>query len=232
MCTESEKISNLRENLIHLIFKRAITIEEDPEVHKNIFLRGFIAAFIYSIAYGFYEYFVVYNYIKLGDIFGTPVINWIIMYVGVLLVVGLATKFKIEHMIFGLFFMAMLEDVVFWMCLWADKGAYPYPAGNWWDDMIASFRVLGGLGWPIPFWPYFPFYYIPGFIIVIGYYISCIQGPRSSRIYAWIIGPFFIAIIVGALSTDLFALISLISIPTISYIYILTLFYLDKKERE
>ncbi|MHA1294436.1 MAG: hypothetical protein ACTSQJ_17475 [Promethearchaeota archaeon] len=231
---DKDNFKSLKNKFYYQIFKRGIKIESDIEIYKKIYHRGFIAALIYSIIYGIYEYYIVYNeYVGLVKVIGS-VINWVIMYSGLCITVGLATRyekrFNIEPIIMGLFLMTMLEDVIFWMCLWIDRGVFPYPAGNWWDNTIATFRILGGLGRPVPFWPYIPFYYIPGFIAIISYYLICINGPKSSRAYAWIIGPFFIAIIAGALFNDLFALICLIAIPSISYIYILTILYLNKKQ--
>ena len=221
-------------NIRNFFLKRPVRLNDESD-HKIIWKRGFMAAFIYSIGYGFYEYFIVYNYIKLHDILGSN-INWGIMYLGLIFAVALATLFNrnlnIEHVIFGLLFMAMFEDVIFWMAQWIDKGVFPWPAGDWWDNTFASFRILGYLGQPVSFWPFFPKYYIPGFIMVIGYYSSCIIGPKISRIYAWVVGPLFLSILVGAfLSEEFHALIILIILPTISYIYVLLILYFDKRKK-
>ena len=217
----------MSERVKDLLFERPIKLN-DAEDHKIILKRGFLSTFIYSIGYGIYEYFVVYNYITLHKYLGS-VGNWIIMYVSLCLTVAFATrynkKFNFEQVIMGLMFMAMFEDVIFWICLWIDKGHYPYPAGNWWDSYFAIFRILGGLGRPIPIWPYVPIYYIPGFAMVIAFYLSSYYGPKYSRIAAWILGPLFITIIAGTLSDELFALIALFIIPSVSYAYILILLY-------
>ncbi|MHA1147124.1 MAG: hypothetical protein ACTSR8_02655 [Promethearchaeota archaeon] len=203
------------------LIERPIRINEE-ETHKIILKRGFWTAFIFSIIYGFYEYFVVYNYIRLYDILGSSG-NWSIMYISLIFTVAFATwydrKFNIEQIIMGLFFMAMFEDVIFWISLAIDHGVYPFPAGNWWDSTFASFRVLGGLGKAIPFWPYVPTYYIPGFGLIISFYIFSYYGPKSSRIVFMLIGPLFIAILLGTLHDELFAIIMLISVPTICYIF-------------
>ena len=221
-------------SLRKFLLERPIRLN-DPRDHKVIWKRGFLAASIYSILYGLYEYFIVYNNIRLYDYFGGPTINWAIMYVGILITVALATFYNknlnIEAMIFGLLFMAMFEDVIYWMGQWIDKGEFPFPAGDWWDSYFASFRVLGNLGQPIPFWPEFPKYYLPGFGMVIGYYSCCIMGPKASRIFAWIVGPLFLAVLGGALVTeDFHALLILIILPTISYIYVLFILYLNKRK--
>ena len=70
------KIMSLKE----ILFERAISIESDSQEFERTFKRGFFAALIYSIIYGFYEYFVVYNYIRLLDYYGRPEVNWAIYF--------------------------------------------------------------------------------------------------------------------------------------------------------
>ncbi|HUX98347.1 MAG TPA: hypothetical protein VMV49_02220 [Candidatus Deferrimicrobium sp.] len=214
--------------LTDFFLKRPITIQENPSIYKKTLYRAFLATLIFSIIYGIYEYFIVYHTIRLVDILG-PELNWLIMYTSLLLTVALASRFSIEQTVMGLFFMAMFEDVVYWMCQWIDTGIYPYPAGNWWDSAFASFRVLGGLGNPIPFWPYVPFYYIPGFTMVFIFYLASYKGAIPSRIASWAIGPFFLAIIAGTMVPDNTARIILIALPLLSYTYILTLFFLKNR---
>jgi len=232
-----------------LFFEKAITIETDSSKYKRMVKRGFLSAFIFSILFGIYEYFIVYNdyvgiYSLINESLPPPegmnfnwanVVNWSSMYGGLLLTVALATrydkKFHIEPVIMGLLFMAMFEDWVYWMCQWIDRAAYPYPAGNWWDSMFASFRVLGGLGQPMGIWPYVPLYYIYGFAMSVAYYLSCTKGPKASRTVAWGIGPLFIAIILGTFdSSEALALTFLIALPTISYIYVFLLLRLNKRK--
>ena len=68
--------------------------------------------------------------------------------------------------------------------------------------------------------------------MVIGYYTCCISGPKTARIYAWIVGPLFLAVLGGALiSEDFLAQLILIVLPTISYIYVLLILYLDKRRK-
>ena len=223
--------------VIHIknfLLKRPIRLN-NVEDHKIIWKRGFLAAFIFSIIYGFYEYFLVYNTIRLYDILGSYG-NWSIMISSLLLTVTLATSYKkrvnIEHVVMGLLFMAVFEDIIYWIGQWIHLSVFPFPAGNWWDSTFASFRVLGNLGQPIPFWPYVPKYYLPGYAMIIGYYICCKISPKASRIFAWIVGPLFLAILGGALITeDFLALLILIFLPTISYIYVLLILYLDKRKK-
>ena len=246
---ERKESTPILKRLEFLFLKRGITIEEDLPKYRRMVWRGFLAAFIFSILFGIYEYYIVYNdyvglYSLINETIPPPegmnfnwanVINWSSMYGGLLLTVALATrydkKFNIEPMIMGLLFMAMFEDWVYWMCQWIDRAQYPYPAGNWWDSMFASFRVLGGLGQPLEVWPFVPLYYIWGFIMALVYYLSCIAGPKVSRSVAWGIGPLFIAIIFGTFdSSEVLALIFLIALPTISYIYVALLLVLNKRK--
>lgn len=220
----------ISEKLKELFLNRAINIKEEEKIHKKYWLRGFLAATIYSIIYGFYEYFVVYTNIRIYDIIG-PVANWTMMYVGVVILVALVTKFDIEKSIMGLFYMTILEDWFYWLSQWIDTGNYPFPAGNWWDSTIASFKVIGGLfgwtglGWPVSFWPYFPFYYIPGFGMIFVYYIASYKSARIGRIIAMIWGPFYLAIIGGALGNEILAVLFLSILPIASFIYFLLLLY-------
>ncbi|MHA1264980.1 MAG: hypothetical protein ACTSRS_07055 [Candidatus Helarchaeota archaeon] len=134
-----------------------------------------------------------------------------------------------EQVVMGLFFMAVFEDLVYFMTEWVRLGVYPYPAGNWWDSTIASYAALGGLGWPLPFWPYVPFYYLPGFAMIILFYVASYIGPKPSRIVSWILGPFFLAIIAGALGTVDTARIILIVLPLVSYVYVTSIYLLRNK---
>ncbi len=218
----------IKEKIRNFFVEKPIRLNSEED-HRKIVKRGLLAALIYSIIYGFYEYFVVYNYVRLLDFFGSPTINWSIMYGALLLTVAIATRYggklNFEQVIMGLLFMAMFEDVIFWLSLWMDKGTYPFPAGNWWDSYIATFRVLGGAGWPLPIWPYFPFYYIPGFGMILIYYISSFKSARAGRIAAWSIGPLFLAIVIGALGDDLFAIMSLIIVQAVGYSFIIIALY-------
>lgn len=217
-------------NIKDVLLERPITINSDNDIHRKEVRRGFIAATIYSIVYGFYEYFVVYNYITLHNILGS-VGNWIIMFNGMLLVVALATRFSVEKSLMAWLYLVVVEDLFFWIALWIDTGVYPFPAPNWWDGSLTTFRLLGGLGQAIPFWPYTPLYYIPGFTLLIIYYISSYKSAKYGRITAWIIGPFFLGILDGLMPgilgypSELLALIILIIVPIISYLFILYLLY-------
>ncbi len=207
------------------LFERPITINSDKNIHKKEVRRGFIAATIYSIGYGFFEYFIVRGLFQFyGGGLGT-IINWVIMFSGMLFVEALATGFSVEKSFMAWLNLAVVEDLSYWIAQWINTGVYPFPAPNWWDNSLATLRLLGGLGQAIPFWPYVPQYYLPGFILLIIYYISSYQNPKYGRITAWMVGPFTIAIIGGSLFSDIVAAIILISLPTISYLFVLSLLY-------
>lgn len=224
---------DLKERCKEFFFTRPLRTN-NKEDHQTVVKRGFLTAFLYSFFYGIYEYFIVYHYPRLLDLMG-PIVNWTIMYLGVIIFVAITTryngKFTIEQIIMGLFFMTMFEDVMYWMSQWIDTGKYPFPAGNWWDATLASFRVLGGLGQAIPFWPYVPLYYLPGFSMIILFYLISYYSPKISRIVSWLIGPLFLAIIFGTLSTDLFAFYSLLVIPIGSYIFVGVLYFIKKRNK-
>ena len=108
-----------------------IRVTQDIKYHRQRLLFGFLAATIYAIAYGIFEYIVVYTYGRLvPDGIIPEAVNWSFMYIGLLLTVGITTKWDLELMIMGLFFMTMFEDLVFWISLWIDTGNYPFPAAD------------------------------------------------------------------------------------------------------
>lgn len=213
-----------------LFFERTIQIEKDINKHKKVLYRTFIATTIYSILFGFYDYFIVSRFGLVRNDIMSEEVHWSIMTIGILILIAILTRFNIQQMVFSLLYTAMLEDLMFWISQWIGTGIYPFPAPNWWDPYFASFRVLGGLGWPLPFWPYIPFYYIPGFIIVILYYISCYLGPKTSRVFAWIVGPLWLAFLGGLFVDEPTALTIFFVVPIISYSYILIILFLRDEQ--
>lgn len=185
--------------------------------HKRMVKRAFIAASVYSLIYGTYEHRIVYHGPRLIDIVG-EMVNWPMMYIGLLITVGLATRWHREAMLFGLFWMAMFEDLVFFLNEAMLIGAYPYPAGNWWDQWFASFRVLGGLGTALPFFPFVPRYYVLGFPLAGLWFLLSHRNEKVGSRYAMVVGPIFIAIILGTLSGEGFAVFALICAPIASVV--------------
>ncbi|MHA1277488.1 MAG: hypothetical protein ACTSQI_19125 [Candidatus Helarchaeota archaeon] len=276
------------EEIKELFLKRGITVQENLEEHKRDLRKSFLAAFIFSIIYGAYEYFIVYNYPNLLGLYGgNPIINWGLMYSALILTVAIAPRFSwyktltiilvysctyilagiyfqillipillacvittflfivsIEQTVMGLLLMTVLEDLVFFMSSWIDTGIYPYPACTigvpescWWNTSLATFRILGNLGNPIPFWPYIPFYYIPGFIMIVAYYLLAYKRAIYGRAYSWIFGSFFLAIIGGALiNSDYIAMMILIFFPLalLGYVFLITIreYYHLKEKKE
>ncbi len=211
--------------------RKPLQVRKDVKKHRKEMLILFLAAFIYSIVYGIFEYTVMYTnpgYVRNGII--SPYVNWTIMYVSLVILMTIVTRGKIELIILGVFFFLVFEDLVYHICYGIDIQAYPFPVYDWWDEYLASFRVLGRLGQAVPFWPYAPLYYLPGFLILLLQFSIGIINVKGFRIVNWIIEPFIVAIIVGLLwNNDVFALISLIVIPIIAYSYIITLIVLYKK---
>ena len=210
----------IRLNIKDFLLERPITINTDDNIYKKEVVRGFIVAAIFSISYGFYEYFILHQMLQAhGNI------NLIVMFFGIILVVALTTRFSVEKSLMAWLFVAVVEDLCYWIAWWIDTGVYPFPTFDWWDIVLTTFRLLGGLGQAIPFWPYVPFYYIPGFIFISIYHITSYKSAKYGRITAWIVGPFTFAIFAGALTNELLATIILISLPTISYFFVLILLY-------
>ena len=201
--------------------------ETDQRKHKNIVRIGFWTSFVYSIIWGVYEYYIM----KSGFVPNTipQIAHWAIMHLLLVVILGFATKFSIEQMIMGQFFMAVFEDMIYFITYGFDYNFYPYPAGNWWDYTFASFRVLGGLGQPVSFWPYTPIYYIPGFAMIILFYVLSFIGPKTSRIGAWIVIPLYLAVLIGTMVSDLTALIILIVLPIALYLYLAIAFIVHRQ---
>jgi len=221
-------------NMISEFFlKRPINVTKDTQLNKRIVLRGFLGATIYSILYGIYEYFEVYNGLALINRLGS-ILNWTIMWTGLIVTVAIATRFSIQDIIMGLFYMSVLEDFVFWLCKWGSSGIYPFPASDWWDSMFATYRVLGNWGQAIPFWPYIPFYYLPSMAMLFIYYFSAYKGALYGRITAWLIGPIFLVIVGAAFLDDFTATLCLIFVPfaLLAYAFALALYSYYKSEKK
>jgi len=157
-------------------------------------------------------------------------VNWAIMYTSIITLMVIVNKGRIEQIILGLFFFVMFEDLVYHICYGIDNNFYPFPVGDWWDEYLASFRVLGNLGQALPFWPYAPLYYLPGFGMLIVMFSVGFANAKGFRIVNWVLEPFIVAILVGLIwNNDIFAIVVLSVIPTLLYSYIITLTILRQK---
>ncbi|WP_457559104.1 hypothetical protein [Candidatus Harpocratesius sp.] len=198
--------------------ERIFVIESDTKKFRSNLLSSLFISFIYSIIYGIFEYFIVYTYGNLIDRIIPPQVNWAFMYLGIIFLLLWKTNKKWDFTLMGLFFMIIFEDIIYWTCYWIDTGIFPFPAVDWWDIYLASFRILGNLGQPISFPPYFPLYYIPGYFMIFLYYLLSLRGSYISRILSWILIPIFSAVIIGAFyNNDLYAIISVYGIILSSY---------------
>nr|MDO8085199.1 hypothetical protein [Candidatus Sigynarchaeum springense] len=186
----------------------------DKEVHGKKLASCLASTTIYAVAYGIYEYFIVYKGL-MGRVLDEET-NWAIMIGGLVVVVLVSTWSNVEMCVMSLLYLFLMEDLTYWTCQGIELGTYPFPAGDWFDSYFASFRVLGGIGQAIPFWPYVPFFYIPGYAAIIAYYVASWRSAKAGRVVAWIVGPFFIAIIAGTLVTEEIATGLLITIPSAS----------------
>ncbi|MCF2144612.1 MAG: hypothetical protein K9W42_13010 [Candidatus Heimdallarchaeota archaeon] len=212
---------------------RPLLVEPNQRKHRKELSFLLLAATGYSIVYGIFEYTVMYTnpgYVRNGVI--SPYVNWAIMYTILVLLMALVTRGKIEQILLGMFFFLIGEDLIYHICYGIDIKAFPFPVYDWWDDYLASFRVLGCLGQPVAFWPYAPRYYLPGFGILLIQFIVGFVSAKGFRILNWIIEPFIVAIIASMIwNKDLYASIILIAIPITAYAYSITLLILYKKGR-
>lgn len=219
---------SISDRINNLVFR----LDPDPNHYRRMVKRTFWITLIYSIVYGVYEYFIVYTYVKLVDRVFPPQVNWAMMYSLIILILFITSERNVYLTLMGLLFMVMFEDVIYFMCAWVDWGYYPYPTYDWWSDYLATFRVLGHLGRAIPFFPYTPLYYIPGFSFVIIFYSFALYKQESGRIAAWIIVPIFLGIILGTLyNQDWFAWLMIFMVSLISYIFLgISLWYKKRHE--
>ncbi len=194
---------------------RLVSVQPDRAVHKVKLVRGLASTTIYAVAYGIYEYFIVYQGKgDMWDVFGETT-NWAIMIAGLVITVLASTRANVELCIVSLLYIFLLEDLVYWLGQWGVMGICPFPIEkNWFDSYFASFRVLGGIGRAIPFWPHVPFFYLPGYGAIVAYYIASWRSAKAGRFVAWIIGPLFIAIVAGTLVSEETATWLLITIPS------------------
>ena len=214
--------------LVSAIVEAPFKLELNKKRHLKTVTIGFVISFVYSIVWGIYEYYIM----KSGFVPNTipQVWHWAMMHLLLVVILAFATKFSIEQIIMGQFFMAVFEDLIYFITYGLDFNFYPYPAGNWWDATFASFRVLGGLGQAIEFPPYTPIYYIPGFLMIIVFYVLSFIGAKTSRIGAWLIIPLYSAVLIGTMVGDLAALILLIALPSVLYLYLGTAFFVRRSK--
>nr|MDO8110045.1 hypothetical protein [Candidatus Sigynarchaeota archaeon] len=209
---------------------RMIAVQKDPAIHHRKLVLGFWITTIYALAYSFYEYFVVYNYVDLmAQGLMVEQLNWVIMLGGFAIAILIATRGNIEHLVIGMMYMFILEDLGYWISQWIDTRVYPFPAPDWFDSWFASFRVFGGIGQAIPFWPFVPVFYLPGFALIAVYYLAARKSTTWSRIVAWGIGPLFAWLIIGTQLSDATASALLIFLPVISWSYVFILFLFKSK---
>lgn len=61
-------------------------------------------------------------------------------------------------------------------------------------------------------------------VFIVGF-----TNAKGARIANWILEQFILAVIIGLLGNDLFAIISLVVVPIVAYSYVITLVILKKK---
>ena len=215
--------------LVSAIVEAPFKIESDSQKHKKTVRIAFWISFHYSIIWGIYEYYIMRSGFVPNVV--PQVWHWAMMHLLLVVILAFATKFSLEQILMGQFFMAVFEDLIYFITYGLDYNFYPYPSYNWWDPTFASFRVLGGLGQPISFPPYTPIYYIPGFLMIIAFYVLSFSGAKTSRVGAWLILPLYSAVLLGTMvGSDLTALILLIALPTVLYIYLGTAFFIRRSK--
>jgi hypothetical protein len=193
----------IKEEILTLLWQT-----DEPQLYRKLWLRGLIAATLYSIFYGFYEKAIVYSTCvakeRLIETLGEYG-NWAIMYIGTFLVVGLASfdyeakRPRIEHIIYGFFVMMMLEDACFWATAAAcGENTFPLPLyEDWWDYKFVPYRLLGYMGRTNGFWPYVPKYYLIMFPpSIIFHVVSFTKSPKAARIANWVLSPMMLSIVI------------------------------------
>jgi hypothetical protein len=129
---------------------------------RGLFVHAVVCASLYSLCFGFLEYYVDLN----RTLFGPRRFYYYLAFVTVavfsvtfLCVMRHAVSWgaRLEAALFSIYFYMLHEDLSYFIALGIDRRKYPFPTGNWYDK---AFWFLCGLGEPLPFFPHVPLWYL------------------------------------------------------------------------
>ncbi len=204
-----------------------------PSKFRKDSLRALLISLVFAILFGIYERlwaFTIFNEFFYENIY----LHWGLWWFETLIIAYFASNRRWDQILMNLLLVIAVEDLTYWMVEWVVENQFPFPAINWWDDEITSFRVLGNWGTETNFWPYVPrAYYIIGTILLVYFLINQFGGPKYTQIADWVLYPFLIPFFIGFLIPyDLTFIVILIIIGIIGYGWGIFLLVLSQKRRK
>jgi hypothetical protein len=222
---------NPRKLLRYYLIDFHLDYNPEPVKYKKDVRRGLLIALLFASLFGIYENIWAFSIFD-GFFLDHVYVHWILWWITTVTIAYFATNRRWDQILLSLLLVVNFEDVIFWMTSWIRTGNYPYPAGNWWDPIFASFRVLGNWGTATSFWPYFPrYYYVVGGMLIPYYIIVLLGGSKYGQIFAWLYLPAVIPVLVGLVSSELVFMIILIISMSGCYIWGFYLIYLYQKRK-
>ncbi len=223
-----------REVLQFYLIDRHLNYDPDPIIYKKETKRGLIVAVIYAILFGIYEGLWAFSIFD-GFFVEHLYLHWILWWISTVIIAYIATNRRWDQIVLSLLVVINFEDVIFWVIQGIRGNRWPFPAGNWWDEYFASFRVLGGWGTATSFWPFVPRYYYIVFGILLPYYLmAIIGGPKFGQILSWIYLPVVLPVLIGLITSDFGFIVIFIEFLLFGFgwgIYLLTLSQKRKKRK-
>ena len=202
------KTMKKRNFLQYYLIDAHLNYSPEPANYKKDTKRGLLVAIIYATFFGLYESLLAFDLFD-GFFEENLYIHWGLWWITTVIISYIATNRRWDQIIMSLLVVINFEDLVFWIVIafkrLAAEGywANPFPAGNWWDEWFASFRVLGGWGTATSFWPFVPrYYYIVLGIGIFYYLMSILGGPKYGQIADWIILPGLLPVLIGLITSE------------------------------
>ena len=205
----------------------------EPSRYKKESLRALLISLGFAILFGIYER--LWAFTIFDEFFYENIqLHWALWWLETLIIAYFASNRRWDQVLMSLLLVISAEDITYWMVEWAVEKQFPFPAKNWWDREITSFRVLGNLGTETSFWPYVPrAYYILGTIIIVYYLMNQLGGPKYGQIADWVLFPFLIPFFTGfIIPNDITFIVVLIIISSLGYIWGISLLILEIKKRK
>ncbi len=144
---------------------------EQRWIKREYLKAGLIATLILAIVYGILEYVFFdatwNNWFKISEwfvaVFGDKYYYWAFMTIMNFTIVFFVSRKSIGLSLISIPLFAVNEDLFYWISKSIHEGGWVFPVGNWFD---VRFPFLQGLGEPIYAFPYWPRFYLVGWILV------------------------------------------------------------------
>jgi hypothetical protein len=195
-------LTKKRQLLQYYLIDAHLNYSPDPVKYKKDTRRGLITALVYAILFGIYEGLWAFSIFD-GFFVKHLYLHWILWWISTIIIAYIATNRRWDQIILSLLIVVNFEDVIFWTVQGIRNNKWPFPAGDWWDTLFASFRVLGNWGTATTFWPYVPRYYYVVLGILLPYYLfAIIGGPKYGQLLSWVLLPVVIPVLIGLITSD------------------------------